>query len=138
MKKKSLTIAAIVCVLVLGIVVWYKTPVGFVNLNPDNVKEIVIFNGNNGQTLHIQDEEDIRYIIENLNSVKLKRRKISSGYKGYSFHTTIYLQNGEESHDWNNFIINSSDTVRKDPFFFDVIGGSIDYDYIEQLFEEQQ
>ena len=138
MKKKSLIIAAIVCVLVLGIVVWYKTPVGFVNLNPDNVKEIVIFNGNNGQTLHIQDEEDIRYIIENLNSVKLKRREISSGYKGYSFRTTIYLDNGEEAGGWNNFIINSSDTVRKDPFFFDVIGGSIDYDYIERLFEEQQ
>ena len=77
-------------------------------------------------------------ITENLNSLKLKRRKISSGYKGYSFRTTIYLDNGEEADGWNNFIINSSDTVRKDPFFFDVIGGSIDYDYIERLFEEQQ
>lgn len=73
----------------------------------------------------------------NLNSIKLKRGKISTGYTGYSFKTTIYLNNGEEAGGWNNFIINSKNTIRKDPFFYKVVEGSIDYQYINTLIQKQ-
>ena len=37
----------------------------------------------------------------------------------------IYLSDGNEAGDWNNFIINSDDTIRKDPFFYSVTKGNI-------------
>ena len=136
MKKRILIIVSAICVLVLGIIVWYNSPIDFVDLNPEDVLEIVIFDGNTGNALHIKEEEEIECLIENLNSVRLRRDKISVGYSGYRFKTTIYLTDGEEANGWNNFIINSNDTVRKDPFFYRVIEGSIDYQYIQSLFDK--
>jgi len=77
-----------------------------------------------------QQITQIEHIIENLNEIKLKRSKPSVGYSGYSFKMTIYLSDGNEADDWNNFIINSDDTIRKDPFFYKVVSEKIDYDYI--------
>jgi hypothetical protein len=54
---------------------------------------------------------------------------------GYNFKVTIYLSDGNEAGDWNNFIINSDDTIRKDPFFYSVTKGNIDYSYIEGIVE---
>lgn len=136
MKKRILIIVSAICVLVLGIIVWYNSPIDFVDLNPEDVLEIVIFDGNTGNALHIKEEEEIECLIENLNSVRLRRDKISVGYSGYRFKTTIYLTDGEEANGWNNFIINSNDTVRKDPFFYRVIEGNIDYQYIQSLFDK--
>ena len=97
--------------------------------------EITVFNGNTGKLTHITDEEEIEHIIENLNDVKIKRYKPSVGYSGYSFKMTIYLTDGNEADGWNNFIINSEDTIRKDPFFYRVTEGNIDYEYIESITE---
>ena len=51
---------------------------------------------------------------------------------GYSFRTTIYKANGSV---YKTFIINSEDTIRKDPFFYRDSTGSIDYNFIKDLFE---
>ena len=75
------------------------------------------------------------HIIDNLNDVEVKRSKPSIGYSGYSFKVTIYLSDGNEADDWNNFIINSDDRIRKDPFFYSVTKGKIDYNYIENIVE---
>lgn len=137
MKKKLLIILSIISIVVIGGVIWYISPLDLIQLNPEDVLEISIFDGNTGTSLHITKKEDITYIINNLNVVKLKRKKASTGYTGYSFKTTIYLNNGEEADGWNNFIINSKDTIRKDPFFYNVVEGSIDYQYIKTLIQEQ-
>jgi len=118
-------------------VIWYTSPLDLIQLNPEDVEKISIFDGNTGTSLHLTKDEDIAYIINNLNAVKLKRSKISLGYLGYSFKTTIYLNNGEKVAGWNDFIINPKDTIRKDPFFYRVVEGSIDYQYINSLIEEQ-
>ena len=97
--------------------------------------EITVFNGTTGKLTHITDEEEIENIIENLNDVKIKRYKPSVGYSGYSFNMTIYLTDGNEADGWNNFIINSETSVRKDPFFYRVTEGNIDYEYIESITE---
>ncbi len=137
MKKKLLIILSIISIVVISGVIWYISPLDLIQLNPEDVLEISIFDGNTGTSLHITEKEDITYIINNLNVVKLKRKKVSTGYTGYSFKTTIYLNNGEEADGWNNFIINSKDTIRKDPFFYNVVEGSIDYQYIKTLIQEQ-
>ena len=128
MKRKTviLTVAAI---LLVGITFWYNAPIDLINLNHNDVMEIVVFNGNSGNTTHITDKEQVQHIVE------IKRAKPSVGYCGYSFKLTFYLSDGSEADDWNNFIINSDDTIRKDPFFYSVTKGKIDYTYIKNITE---
>ena len=135
MKKKISILLSVVLILLVGIAVWYHAPINLMNLDANEVMEIVVFNGNSGNTTHIEDKEQIQHIIDNLNDVEVKRSKLSAGYSGYSFKVTIYLSDGNEAGDWNNFIINSDDTIRKDPFFYSVIKGKIDYNYIENIVE---
>ena len=103
------------------------------DLDPNEVMEIVVFNGNTGNTTHITDRSQIDHIIENLNNVEIKRWKLSVGYMGYSFRIKIYLSDGYVAGGWNNYIINSSDLIRKDPFFYNVVEGNIDYNYIDSI-----
>ena len=133
MKKKIVIVLSVILICLIGVIVWYNTPLGFTDLAPDEVMEIVVFNGNSGETTHITDEQQIQHIIQNLNDVEVKRSKPSVGYMGYSFKMTIYLSDGNEADGWNNFIINSENTIRKDPFFYSVVSGEIDYDYIESI-----
>lgn len=133
MKKKIFVLLSVVLILILGVAVWYNIPIDLINLDPNEVMEIVVFNGNSGETTHISDEQQIQHIIQNLNDVEVKRSKPSVGYMGYSFKMTIYLSDGNEADGWNNFIINSENTIRKDPFFYSVVSGEIDYDYIESI-----
>ena len=135
MNKKSKTVIAVLAVFAAGFLLWYNLPIKLLDLEPKNVMEITVFNGNTGKLTHITDEEEIENIIENLNEVKIKRYKPSVGYSGYSFKMTIYLTDGNEADGWNNFIINSEDTIRKDPFFYRVTEGNIDYEYIESITE---
>ena len=135
MNKKAKTVIAVLVVLAAGFLLWYNLPIKLLDLEPKNVMEITVFNGNTGKLTHITDEEEIENIIENLNDVKIKRYKPSVGYSGYSFKMTIYLTDGNEADGWNNFIINSETSVREDPFFYRVTEGSIDYDYIESIIE---
>lgn len=135
MNKKAKTVIAVLAVLAAGFLLWYNLPIKLLDLEPQNVMEITVFNGNTGKLTHITDEEEIENIIENLNDVKIKRYKPSVGYSGYSFKMTIYLTDGNEADGWNNFIINSEDTIRKDPFFYRVTEGNIDYEYIESITE---
>ena len=134
MKRKTI-ILSVAAILLVGITLWYNAPIDLMNLNHNDVMEIVVFNGNSGNTTHITDKEQIQHIIENLNDVEIKKAKPSVGYLGYSFKLTVYLSDGNEADDWNNFIINSDYTIRKDPFFYSVTKGKIDYNYIKNITE---
>lgn len=138
MKKKIAILLSAVVLLLIGAVVWFHIPLDLMDLEPNKVMEIVVFNGNSGNTTHITDEEQLQHIIENLNGIEVKRSKPSVGVMGYSFKVTIYLDDGNEADDWNHFIINSEDTIRKDPFFYSVTQGSIDYSYIEKIVESSE
>ena len=135
MKKRIPILLSVLLIVLVGITVWYHTPIDLMNLDTNEVMEIVVFNGNSGNATHIEDKEQIQYIIDNLNDIEVKRSKLSAGYTGYSFKVTIYLSDGNEADGWNNFIINSDDTLRKAPFFYSVTKGRIDYNYIEKIVE---
>ena len=135
MKKKIIILLSAVVIFLIGMIMWFNIPLDLMDLDPNEVMEIIVFNGNSGNTAHITDKEQIQHIVGNLNDVEVKRSRPSLGYSGYSFKVTIYLSDGNEAEDWNNFIINSDDTIRKDPFFYSVIKGNIDYSYIESIVE---
>ena len=86
-----------------------------------------------GNSITVTNATDIEHIIQNLNAVNLKKEKISMGYMGYSYRTTVYKVNGDV---YREFIINSSDTIRRDPFFYRDSSGSIDYKFIQELFNK--
>ncbi|MGD9678524.1 MAG: hypothetical protein AB7V16_09285 [Vulcanibacillus sp.] len=133
-KKKLITMLSISIIIISGLI-WWNIPSSIISIQPSEVSKIGVFDGNTGKTTTIINMIDIEHIIKNLNSVSLKKEKISFGYMGYSFKITIYKLNGDI---YKKFIINSSNTIRKDPFFYRDSSESIDYDYIQKLIQNNE
>lgn len=134
MEKKSKTITVcivltILAALSIGGALWYNTPVRVINIKPEDVSEISIFDGSTGQGGKTVEEADIEYFIDHLSALRMKRGGVSLGYMGYRFRVAIVTKKGARI----EFIINAADTVRRDPFFYDIEEGEIDLDFIEAL-----
>ena len=135
LKQKIVIVLSVIVIFLAGIAIWYNVPIDLMNLEYNEVVEIVVFNGNSGNVTHITDKEQIQHIVENLNTIEIRRSKLSVGYSGHSFKVTICLSDENEIGNWKNFIINSDDTIRKDPFFYSVTKEKIDYSYIKNIVE---
>lgn len=133
-RKKLIRILCVTTVIIISGLIWWNVTSSITNIAPSEVSKIEIFDGNTGEITKITDETEIKHIIENLNSVSIKKERISLGYMGYSFRTTIYKSNGVV---YKKFIINSSNTIRKDPFFYRDSLNSIDYNYIQELIDNK-
>ena len=96
------------------------------------VKSISVFDGNTGESFDFSDTDEIRYVVENIQSTKMKKDTLSIGYSGYSFRISFFDENGKEI---ENFMINSSNTIRKDPFFYRC-DGNLCFDYLKELEEK--
>lgn len=131
MGNKKILIGIVCVIVIAAVLIWWNLPVTIINIAPAEVSMIEIFNGNTGNSIIITDTDDIEYIIANLNEITLDRGKISLGYAGYLYNVTVYESNGNK---YKEFIINSKDTIRKDPLFYKVSSGSIDSEYIQNLF----
>lgn len=131
-KKWQVPLVAII----IAIVIYGLTyiPRKIVAIEPSKVSTINIFDGSTGKSIIVTDRENIEHIIGNLNSITFRKDKWSLGYMGYSFNTIIYKSNGTI---YKEFIINSTDTIRKDPFFYRDSTKSIDYNYIRNLIKNQ-
>lgn len=125
----------IISTVVIGLV-WYSSFISMLNLDVEKVATIKVQNGNTGVVLEINNKDDIYYLIEQWNNTELSRQKISLGYTGYSFHITILDDNGKKLRGMNDFYINSDEVFRKDPFFYEIHSGNLNYGYIQELFEE--
>ena len=60
MKKKMIILLSAMVICLIGIIVWYNVSLNLTDLVPDEVMEIVVFNGNSGETTHITDEQQIQ------------------------------------------------------------------------------
>lgn len=52
MKKKIVIVLSVILICLIGVIVWYNTPLGLTDLAPDEVMEIVVFNGNSGNNAY--------------------------------------------------------------------------------------
>lgn len=129
MKKIGIPVLIIILV-ILGGILWYQTPVGVLNISANDVSKINIFDGSTGQAIDITEGKDREYFINDLNALQMKRRGLSLGYMGYRFRVTIDTKNGRQI----TFIVNSANDIRKDPFFYNIVEGEIDFEFIESLF----
>jgi len=123
-KNKLIRLFCITAIILIGGLVWWNVPTSMVNIPSSEVSEIMIFNGNTGKETSITDTKEIEHIIGNLNAISVKKEKVSLGHMGYSFRTTIYNTDGAV---YKELIINSNNTIRKDPFFYRDSSESIDY-----------
>ena len=129
-QKISLVIIVIVIMAIAIPLTWYFSPKTFLSgTKPSDVKSISVFDGNTGKGFNISDTDEIRYIVENIQGIKLERDNISIGYSGYSFRVRFCNEAGKEI---ESFIINSANTIRKDPFFYRCDGG-LCFDYLKEL-----
>ena len=131
-RKRILTAVLCLTAILVAALVWWNVPTPATNIEASKISKIKIFDGNTGKEVTITDTNDIEHIITNLNAISLKKYRVSLGYLGYSFKTTIYKTDGSV---YRELIINSNSVIRKDPFFFRDITESIDYDYIKALMD---
>jgi hypothetical protein len=132
-KKIILFILVIVVVAISILAAWYFSPKTFLKkIEPSNVSSIDVFDGNTGNGFVIEDKSEIQYIVENIQSFAMTRDKVSVGYSGYSFRMNFYDNSGKEI---DSFIINSTTTIRDDPFFYRC-NGDLCFDYLKELEEK--
>ena len=124
------SLIAVIVILLVLLAVWYFSPRTFLNvLEAGDVTAISVFDGNTGNGFDIDDPEEIQAIVENIQSTPMKRDKISVNYSGFSFRMNFYGENGRVL---DSFVVNSTDTIRSDPFFYCCDGG-LCYDYLGEL-----
>ena len=99
MKKKYILygIAAVVVIAVIIVCIWYFSPKTFLkNVDASDVSSISVFNGSTGKSFTIENTDEIKYIVENIHSIEMKRDNISSNYDGFSFSLTFKDADGSQ------------------------------------------
>nr|WP_317412144.1 hypothetical protein [uncultured Solibaculum sp.] len=131
MKKKVVISVIAILILIVLAAAFYFTPKTFgKNVNPSDVDHINVFDGHTGVGFTIDNPEDIQYIVENIQSHPMKRAGVSLGKMGYGFR--ISYVDGNDKTIIPVFILNSDDSIRKDPFGYRCDGG-LCFDYIKEI-----
>ncbi len=131
MRKRRFIFLAAVSVLFLAALFWWATPVTFLEGVPaDKVTSIEVFDGGTGIGFTVVAPEDIQYIVSNLQQASMQREKLSLGYMGTRFRLTFYDDSGVPL---ETLIVNSANTIRKDPFFYRDPDASLCLDYLVSL-----
>ena len=131
--KKIRFIIATVFVLIVALAIWYFIPTTFLNkVNPSDIRSISVFDGNTGERFDFSNADEIHYVVENIQNTKMKKDTLSIGYTGFRFRISFFDRNGKEI---ESFIINTSNTIRKDPFFYRC-DGNLCFDYLKELAEK--
>ena len=122
-------------VAVLIAVAYFYAPVTFLKgMDPADVDCITIFDGNTGSVSEVTKSKDVAYIVENLQSVPVRRTGISILEPGYRFRMTFTDGKGTVVEE---LIVNSEDTIRQDPFFLTTEEGGLCFDYIWDLMDAE-
>lgn len=71
--KKGLLVVGFLCAFLAVLAAWYFLPVTFLSgVAPDKIHSISILDGNSGKECIIREPDEIRYIVENIQSVKMR------------------------------------------------------------------
>lgn len=128
--KKKIAFLLIIVMIATGLI-WYLTPKTFAkNVNPDDVVQFSVFDGQTGTGFMVNDPTYIKMILRNLQNTPVKRSGISLGNMGYGFKIEGLDADGKTI--IPIFIINSETTIRKDPFFYTCEGG-LCFDFLKEL-----
>ncbi|HEX3017810.1 MAG TPA: hypothetical protein VHP31_08170 [Caproicibacter sp.] len=129
-KWKLILSISVVLMLISGVFIFYNTQKLKCSVDPLQVSEIDIFNGNTGKKYKITDQANIEHMVNNLNSITFVKNKSSKGYSGFSFATQIKDKSGATTFQCT---INSKNTIIYHNYFYIDYTSSIDFDYIDKL-----
>jgi len=119
----------------LIVIAYFYAPVTFLKGVPaEDIACIVMFDGNTGEEMDLTDQKHIAHIVENLQSVPVRRTGISILEPGYRFRLTFLDAGGGVVEE---LIVNAEDTIRKDPFFLTTEEGGLCFDYIWDVMDAE-
>lgn len=137
MKKKGKVfknVAVIVVCLLLFFTVfefWWSMPVTLLRrMNAQEIAYIEVRDGNNGRQFRVEEQDDIAHIVTNIQERRLFKDGISLGYMGTAFTLRFYNAKGKCVEE---LIVNYSNTIRKDPFFYRDNDSEICFEYLCDL-----
>lgn len=133
MKKKRILCAVVLALVIAAAAacVWYFMPVSFLRgVDSSDVAAISVFNGTNGNAMLLTDREDIAAVVGGVQSVQLKRDRYAPEVDGFVFSLTF---TGEDGKEIDSFIINNSDELLDDPFFYVCRDGELCADLLWEL-----
>ena len=97
--------------------IWYYTPTALLRrVDADEVDVIKVFDGTEGGTFVITEQEDIRAIVEGIQGVRVQRAGRSSNHDGFSYALGFMGKDGKAL---DELILNGSLVARRDPFFYE-------------------
>lgn len=132
-KKKHVIEASIILLIMIG-AIWLQSPVVFLkNVDANEISKIEVFDGNKGEQFTVTNQEEIAFIVSNIQNAKMKREKISIGRIGTRFNMQFYNLKDKKV---DEFIINGEGVIRKDPFFYIDKTESLCTDYLEAIEEK--
>ena len=132
MKKKYIMLG-IVLLLVVSALIWWSAPTTFLaTVNANEVTSIHVRNGSNGNSFEIESQEDILYIVDNIQKQSFEKDGVSLFHMGTLYTLSFYNGDGKQI---SEFIVNGDDTIRKDPFFYRTNSGGLQtiVDYLNTL-----
>ena len=133
MKKKHIlySIATLLLLSFVATAIWYFSPKVFLKgIDSSDIASIYVSNGSQGKNFAIESREDIDTIASSIQSLKMKRGKISSNYDGFAFCLAFIDKDGNVI---DSFIVNSKIEIRDDPFFYECKEGEVCFDYLVEL-----
>ncbi len=114
--KKRIILTAVIIVIIAIPAVWYFFPTTFLRgIEPSDVKSISLASGATGKKTVIDDPAEIKYIVENIQNVTMRKKSISKGKKGWSLSLEFYGSDGTKL---DRLIIENDSKIRKDPFYY--------------------
>ena len=132
MKKKNFVLLSIATVIILTLLSLFIPKSFGENIKIEDINYIYVFDGNNGKEFTINNRNDVEYIVNNIKNNKVKINSLSLGYMGYGFKIK-YMDNNNKT--LLLLILNSKDTIRKDPFFYKS-NDELCFEYIKKLESE--
>lgn len=131
-KKRRIVPLMVILVLVFALLIWFW-PIRIYHKAPDHVDYIELFDGNSGASVRIEDTETIEKIVDNLQSVYLRRKFLSFGdHSGFNLLVNIYEKDSDQR---CHFTINSEKDVKKS-FQYTSYYGTYEFSYLENLINQ--
>lgn len=136
MKKRSILAIGVLALLVIVTYIWYHGETVFLSsVSSEDISVITVRSGFTGHRFTISTQEDIDYIVENIQSSSFHKDGISLFRMGSGFTMSFSDKHGNVV---SEFILNGPQYIRKDPFFYQTENGDIQnvMDYLSAIDDE--
>lgn len=134
MKKKIAIPVSIVLLLMIMAAIYFFTPKTFgKGVDPSSVDHIAIFDGSTGEGFTVDNAENVKYIVENIQSKPMRRGGVfldRIGRVGYQFSVAFVDKNDKAI--VPIFFLDSDNSIKKRPFLYYCDGG-LCIDYLAEL-----